>query len=201
MLSSPAALRNRGPILEVLRRHLAASGAVLELASGSGEHVTHFAAAFPALVFQPSDPDPHARATIAERVTQSGLSNVRAPQFVDASADDWTLPEAIAASLAAIVCINMIHISPWTATVGLFRGAARTLGPGGALVTYGPYAIDGDFLAESNVAFDQSLRARNPEWGVRDLKDLDALAREHGLVHAETVRMPANNLTLVFRKP
>src|SRR6185503_14335479 len=98
MLSSPAALRNRGPILDVLRRHLPASGAVLELASGSGEHITHFAAAFPALVFQPSDPDPQARASIAERVTQSGLGNLRAPQFVDASADDWALPAEIAAS-------------------------------------------------------------------------------------------------------
>src|SRR5688572_19299658 len=189
MLSSPAALRNRGPILEVLRRHLAASGAVLELASGSGEHVTHFAAAFPALVFQPSDPDPHARATIAERVTQSGLSNVRAPQFVDASADDWTLPEAIAASLAAIVCINMIHISPWSAALGVLRGAGKLLPGDGVLFLYGPYRRGRRDTAPSNDAFDRDLRARNPDWGVRNVEDVVAEAAAQGLALAEIVEM------------
>jgi len=198
MLSSPAALRNRGPILEVLRRHLPANGVVLELASGSGEHVTHFAAAFPALVFQPSDPDPQARASIAERVAQGGLSNVRAPLFVDASADDWTLPAEIAASLAAIVCINMIHISPWTATLGLLRGAGRLLSPGGVLFLYGPFRRGDRHTAPSNDAFDRDLRARNPDWGVRNVEDVVADGAAQRLALAEIVEMPANNLSVVL---
>ena len=200
MLSSPAALRNRRPILEVLRRHLPASGAVLELASGSGEHVTHFAAAFPALVFQPSDPDPQARASIAERVAQSGLSNVRAPQFVDASADDWTLPAEIAASLAAIVCINMIHISPWSAALGVLRGAGKLLPADGVLFLYGPYRRGGRHTAPSNDAFDRDLRARNPDWGVRNVEDVVAEGAAQRLALAEIVEMPANNLSVVLRR-
>jgi SAM-dependent methyltransferase len=199
MLSSPSALRNRGPILEVLRRHLPASGAVLELASGSGEHVTHFAAAFPALVFQPSDPDPQARASIAERVAQSGLSNVRTPQAVDASADDWTLPAEIAASLAAIVCINMIHISPWSAALGVLRGAAKLLPAGGVLFLYGPYRRGGRHTAPSNDAFDRDLRGRNPDWGVRNVEDVVAEGAAQRLALAEIVEMPANNLSVVLR--
>ena len=200
MLSSPAAVRNRGPILEVLRRHLPASGAVLELASGSGEHVTHFAAAFPALVFQPSDPDPQARASIAERVAESGLSNVRVPQFVDASADDWKLPAEIAASLAAIVCINMIHISPWSAARGLLRGAGKLLPPGGVLYLYGPYRRGGRATAPSNDAFDRDLRARNRDWGVRNVEDVLAEAAAQKLALAEIADMPANNLSVVLRR-
>lgn len=200
MLSSPAALRNRGPILEVLRRHLPASGAVLELASGSGEHVTHFAAAFPALVFQPSDPDPQARASIAERVARSGLSNVRAPQRVDASADDWTLPAEIAASLAAIVCINMIHISPWSAALGVLRGAGKLLPADGVLLLYGPYRRAGHDTAPSNDAFDRDLRARNSAWGLRNVEDVVAEAAAQQLALAEIVEMPANNLSVVLRR-
>ena len=200
MLSSPAALRNRGPILEVLRRHLPASGAVLELASGSGEHVTHFAAAFPALVFQPSDPDPQARASIAERVAESGLSNVRTPQLVDASADDWTLPAEITASLAAIVCINMIHISPWSAALGVLRGAGKLLASDGVLYLYGPYRRRGRATAPSNEAFDRDLRARNRAWGVRNVEDVVAEAAVQKLALAEIVDMPANNLSVVLRR-
>lgn len=200
MLSSAATLRNRGPILEVLRRHLPASGAVLELASGSGEHVTHFAAAFPALVFQPSDPDPQARASIAERVARSGLSNVHAPQRVDASADDWTLPADIAASLAAIVCINMIHISPWSAALGVLRGAARLLPADGVLFLYGPYRRGGRHTAPSNEAFDRDLRARNSAWGLRNVEDVVAEATAQRLALAEIVEMPANNLSVVLRR-
>ena len=200
MLSSPAALRNRAPILEVLRRHLPASGAVLELASGSGEHVTHFAAAFPALVFQPSDPDPRACASIAERVAQSGLSNVRAPRSVDASADDWMLPVEIAASLATIVCINMIHISPWSAALGVLRGAGRLLPADGVLFLYGPYRRGGRHTAPSNEAFDRDLRARNPDWGVRNVEDVVAEAAAQRLALAEIVEMPANNLSVVLRR-
>jgi SAM-dependent methyltransferase len=199
MLSSSAAQRNRGPILEILRRHLPATGAVLELASGSGEHVTHFAAAFPALVFQPSDPDPQARASIAERVAQSGLSNVRAPQFVDASADDWTLPAEIAASLAAIVCINMIHISPWSAALGVLRGAGKLLPADGVLFLYGPYRRGGRHTAPSNDAFDRDLRARNADWGVRNVEDVVAEGAAQRLALAEIVEMPANNLSVVLR--
>ena len=200
MLSSPAALRNRGPILEVLRRHLPASGAVLELASGSGEHVTHFAAAFPALVFQPSDPDPQARGSIAARVAQSGLGNVRAPQFVDASADDWTLAAEIAASLAAIVCINMIHISPWSAALGVLRGAGKLLPADGVLFLYGPYRRGGRHTAPSNDAFDRDLRARNSDWGVRNVEDVVAEGAAQRLALAEIVEMPANNLSVVLRR-
>jgi SAM-dependent methyltransferase len=200
MLSSPAALRNRGPILEVLRRHLPATGAVLELASGSGEHIAHFAAAFPALVLQPSDPDPQARASIVERVAQGGLSNVRAPLCVDAGADDWQLPADIAASLAAIVCINMIHVSPWSATLGLLRGAARLLPPGGLLFLYGPYRRGGRHTAPSNDAFDRDLRARDPDWGVRNVEDIIAEGLAQRLALAEIVEMPANNLSLLLRR-
>jgi SAM-dependent methyltransferase len=200
MLSSPAALRNRGPILEVLRRHLPASGAVLELASGSGEHVTHFAAAFPALVFQPSDPDPQARASIAERVVQSGLSNVRAPLCVNASADAWSLPAEIAQSLAAIVCINMIHISPWSAALGVLRGAGKLLPADGVLFLYGPYRRAGRATAPSNDAFDRDLRARNSDWGLRNVEDVVAEAAAQQLALAEIVEMPANNLSVVLRR-
>ena len=198
MLSSPAALRNRGPILEVLRRHLPASGAVLELASGSGEHVIHFAAACPALVFQPSDPDAGARASIAERIEQGRLANVRAPLAIDATGDDWRLPAEIAASLAAIVCINMIHISPWTATLGLLRGAGRLLSPGGVLFLYGPFRRGDRHTAPSNDAFDRDLRARNPDWGVRNVEDVVADGAAQRLALAEIVEMPANNLSVVL---
>ena len=200
MISSPAALRNRGPILEVLRRHLPASGAVLEIASGSGEHAVHFAAALPALLFQPSDPDAESRASIAERISASGLANVRAPLAIDTSAPDWTLPDDIASSIAAIVCINMTHISPWNATLGLLDGAARLLKRGGLLYLYGPYRRGGTATAPSNEAFDRDLRARNPAWGLRHVEDVEQEARRRGLLLEEIVEMPANNLSLVLRR-
>jgi len=199
MLSSAAALRNRGPILEVLRRHLPANGAVLELASGSGEHVTHFAAAFPALVFQPSDPDAGARASIAEHIEQGQLTNVRAPIAIDATGDDWRLPKEIAASLAAMVCINMIHISPWSAALGVLRSAGNLLPVDGVLFLYGPYRRGGRHTAPSNDAFDRDLRARNPDWGVRNVEDVVAEAAAQRLALAEIVEMPANNLSVVLR--
>jgi hypothetical protein len=151
-------------------------------------------------VFQPSDPDPQARASIAERVAQSGLSNVRAPQCVDASADDWTLPADIAALLAAIVCINMIHISPWSAALGVLRGADRLLSADGVLFLYGPYRRGGRPTAPSNDAFDRDLRARNPDWGVRNVEDVVAEAAAQRLALAEIVEMPANNLSVVLRR-
>ena len=200
MLSSPAALRNRGPILEVLERHLPGRGAVLELASGSGEHVTHFAAALPDLVFQPSDPEPDARASIAARIEQSGLTNVRAPIDLDATSESWALPAEIADSLAAILCINMIHIAPWHATLGLLDGARRVLPSRGLLYLYGPYRRGGRHTAPSNEAFDRSLRSRNPEWGVRDVEDVIAAAAERQLACITFVEMPANNLSVLLRR-
>jgi hypothetical protein len=200
MLSSPAALRNRGPILEVLVRYLPAAGAVLELASGSGEHVEHFAAALPGLVFQPSDPDPAARAGIAARVQQGGSKNVRAPLDLDAGAADWRLPVEISASLAAILCINMSHISPWRATVGMLRNAASALPSRGLLYLYGPYRRGGHHTAPSNEAFDRSLRSSDPGWGVRDVEDVIAEAASRGIELVEIVEMPASNLSVVLRR-
>ncbi len=195
LLTSPAAARNKGPILEVLRRVLPASGTVLELAEGSGEHVVFFAEHLPALLFVPSDADASARESIAERVRVSGLENVRAPLALDATAPAWP---AAPSSVAAMVCINMVHIAPWAACLGLLRHAAALLPKGGPLVLYGPYVRDGVETARSNLAFDESLRARNPAWGVRKLEDVVAAAE--GLALDEVVEMPANNLTVVYRR-
>ena len=200
MLSSAQALRNRGPILEVLQRHLPTSGTVLEIASGSGEHVAHFAPALPHLVFQPSDPDRAARASIAARIEQEKLKNVREPLDLDAGAGDWRLPAEIAGSLAAILCINMIHASPWRATLGLLRGAGNALRAQGLLYLYGPYRRGGH-TAPSNEEFERDyLRVRNPEWGVRNLEDVIAEATAQQLALAEIVEMPANNLSVLLRR-
>jgi len=188
-----ATLRNRAPILAVLRRVLPPRGLVLEVASGSGEHAAFFAAALPGLVWQPSDPDADARASTAAWC--GGLPNVRPPLALDAAADAWPLDAA-----DAVVCINMVHIAPWDACAGLVRGAARTLSSGGVLYLYGPYRVGGAHTAPSNAAFDADLRARNPAWGVRELDAVLALAARHGLAHAETVPMPANNLSVVLRR-
>ena len=174
---------------------------MLELASGSGEHIVHFAAALPGLTFQPTDPDPAARASTAAHVAAAGLGNVRAPLALDATAPCWELPAAMAAQLVAITCINMIHISPWEATLGLMRGAGTALPPGGLLFLYGPYRRGGAHTAPSNAEFDASLRARNPAWGLRDLEAVVAEAGLHGFALVEVVDMPANNLTVVLRKP
>jgi len=199
-MSSPAAQRNRNPILEVLRCALPASGAVLEIASGTGEHVVHFAAALPALVFQPSDPDPGARASISARVAASGLPNLRPPLAIDAGAADWHVPAGIAGALVAIVCINMVHISPWSTTLGLLDGAARLLPRRGLLYLYGPYRRGGLHTAPSNEAFDRDLRARNPQWGVRDQHDVEREAKKRGFGLDEVIEMPANNLSLLLRR-
>jgi len=192
---APAAERNRGPILDVLRRLLPDDAFVLEIASGSGQHAAHFAAHLPGMTFQPTDPDPAARASIDAYRAEIGLPNVLSPLLLDASADDWPVARA-----DAIVCINMIHIAPFRACEGLFRGASRLLSPGGVLFTYGPYRFSGAFTAPSNEAFDASLRERDPAWGVRDTDDLGRLARESRLRLEETIPMPANNHTLVFRR-
>ena len=194
---APATARNRAPILEVLRRVLPAEGVVLEIASGTGEHAVHFAAALPGLTWQPSDPSEDARASIAAWRAEAALPNLRPPLALDVVAP-WPLDDV--PPLAAIVCINMIHIAPWAATEALFAGAARALPPGAPLVTYGPYRFGGAFTADSNAAFDADLRARDPRWGVRDVDDLTPLAAGHGIALRETVALPANNHALVWRR-
>ncbi len=189
---APAAARNREPIREVLAHVLPETGDVLEIASGSGEHAVYLAAAFPHLSWQPTDAGASALASIAAWRAGAGLANLRAPLELDASAPRWPIDRA-----DAIVCINMIHIAPWQATLGLFAGAARLGAP--VVVLYGPYLVDGA-TAPSNHEFDASLRARDPRWGVRELRDVETAAAAAGLVLAETVAMPANNLSVVFRR-
>lgn len=198
-LHSPAAERNREPILGVLERVLPARGLVLELASGTGQHAVHFAAARPGNVWQPSDPDARARASIAAYVTEAGLANLRPPIALDVEQLSWPLSAADAAALVAIVAINLVHIAPWSATLALMAGAGARLLLGGVLVTYGPYRIGGA-MAPSNEAFDADLRGRNPAWGVRALEDLAAEDARHHLVHEDTVALPAQNHALVFRR-
>ncbi|MDO9710224.1 DUF938 domain-containing protein [Paracraurococcus lichenis] len=194
-LSAPAVARNRDPILAVLRRVLPATGTLLEVSSGTGEHAACFAAAFPGLVWQPSDPDPAARASIAAWAAHAKLDNLRPPLDLDAAAEAWPVARA-----DAVLCINMIHIAPWEAGLGLLRGAARLLPLGGPLVLYGPYRRGGRHTAPSNAAFDASLRAQDPRWGLRDLEVVAAAAADAGFGPPEVVEMPANNLTVIFRR-
>ena len=191
----PHVARNREPILAVLRRVLPPSGVVLEIASGSGEHAIYFAKELPSLTWQPSDPDPEALASIAAHRADADLPNLLAPLRLDVTADEWPIDHA-----DVVMCNNMIHISPWAATEGLIAGAARVLSAGGMLFLYGPYKVDGRHTAPSNQAFDEDLRRRNPEWGIRDLGEVAALARRHGFTVPETVQMPANNLSVIFRR-
>ena len=192
---APATQRNREPILDVLARVLPAEGTVLEIASGSGEHAVFFAGKLPRLVWQPSDEDEEARASIEAHRAEAGLANLRAPIRVDAREADWGIAKA-----DAIVSINMIHIAPWAACEGLMRGAARLLAPGGVLVLYGPFRQSGAHTAPSNASFDDGLRARDPAWGVRDLDDVAREAEKNALRRIEVVPMPANNLTVVFAR-
>jgi SAM-dependent methyltransferase len=191
---APAVARNRQPILDVLRPRLPAEGVVLEVASGSGEHIVHFAAALPGLVFQPSDPSAEARASIDDWIRTEGLGNVRTAVALDAAGDTWPIERA-----DVVLCCNMIHIAPWEAAVGLISGAARILSRDGTLYLYGPYRRDGRHTAPSNEAFDRDLRQRNPAWGVRDLEAVAALAASRGFGPPEIVEMPANNLSLLFK--
>jgi hypothetical protein len=190
---APATARNREPIAAVLDEVLPTQGLVLEVASGSGEHCAAFATRFPHLRWQPSDTEEESRASIADWC--HGLANVLPPLALDAAADDWPLGQA-----DAILCINMVHISPWKATLGLIAGAGRLLGARAPLVLYGPYRQRGVPTAESNEAFDASLKARNPNWGLRQVEDVSAAAAAHGFLLQQLVPMPANNLTLVFRR-
>ena len=194
-LYAPAAARNREPILAVLRKHLPSRGLVLEVASGSGEHIVHFAQAWPELVFQPSDADPQARASIDAWRAEAALHNLRPAIALDAEAGSWPI-----SAVDAVLCINMIHIAPWAAAVGLMRGAASVLAADSVLYLYGPFRRDGSHTAPSNAAFDRGLRAQNPDWGVRDLEPVAELARSHGFAAPIVEVMPANNLSVIFRK-
>jgi SAM-dependent methyltransferase len=193
--SAPAALRNRDPILDVLRKVLPREGRVLEIASGSGEHVVHFARHLPGLTFQPSDPSADTLRSIDGWMADAELRNILPPLLFDASEPDWPFRD-----LAGLICINMIHIAPWRATEGLMRGAAQALASGAPLYLYGPYRRSDVVTADSNEAFDTSLKARHPEWGLRDLDTVAALATQHGFDGPELIEMPANNLSIVFRR-
>ncbi len=192
---APAADRNKDCILDVLRPLLPDAAFVVTIAEGSGQHVVHFATHLPHVTFQPTDVDPEAIFSIEAYRAQVECPNVRPAMQLDAAASLWPIQHA-----SAITCINMIHISPWSSTEGLFQGAARLLAPGGFLLTYGPYRFSGVFHAPSNQAFDESLRSRNPAWGVRDIDDLMSLAASVDLGHEATIAMPANNHCVVFRK-
>jgi Protein of unknown function (DUF938) len=192
---APATLRNRDFILDVLHDVLPKTGVILEIASGSGEHVVHFARSFPSLVFQPSDPDPEARLSVAAWARAAGVTNVRTPIALDASEPVWPI-----ASADGIICINMIHISPWEATVGLIKGAAAILPSASPFYLYGPYKREGFATAASNQAFDRSLRDRNPTWGLRDLEAVAATAQTLEFSGPVITEMPANNLSAVFRR-
>jgi hypothetical protein len=193
--SSPAAERNRQPIVDVLADILPDRGLVLEIASGSGEHALHFVRSFPSLLWQPSDPEPAALRSIEAWRAEAGLFNLLPPVSLDARASNWPVAQA-----DAVLCINMVHISPWASTAGLIRGAGRLLAPGAPLYLYGPYRQQGVETAPSNEAFDADLKARNPEWGLRDLEEVVAEAEANGFAHDRVVPMPANNLSVVLRR-
>ncbi len=192
---APATSRNRDAIADVLAGVLPQQGVVLEVASGTGEHVVHFAARFAGLTWQPSDYDPAGLESILAWTADAGLPNILPPVQVDATAPDWPVTQA-----DAILCINMIHISPWKATAGLMARAGALLPKGAPLYLYGPYLRDGVETAPTNLAFDASLKERNPDWGLRNLHDVTQLALEAGLALERVVEMPANNLSLVFRR-
>jgi hypothetical protein len=192
---APATVRNRDFILDVLLDVLPTTGVILEIASGSGEHVVHFARNLPSLAFQPSDPEPEALLSVAAWVEAARVTNVRAPIVLDASQSRWPI-----ASADGVICINMVHISPWNATVGLITGAAAILPRGSPLYLYGPYKRKGFATAPSNEAFDQNLRDRNPTWGLRDLEAVAAITQSVGFSVPTVTEMPANNLSVVFRR-
>ena len=195
LLTSPAAERNKEPILTVLETVLPATGHVLEIASGSGQHVCYFAAELPGIRWQPTETDDASREAIVTRVRESGLGNIEEPVALDVHEPRWP----VAANYDAVLCINMVHIAPWSSTNALCIGAARHLRTHGKLVLYGPYLENGTAV-QSNLDFDATLKRRNQEWGLRDLEDVTRIAALHGLQRQQVVRMPANNLTVVFTK-
>jgi cyclopropane fatty-acyl-phospholipid synthase-like methyltransferase len=195
LLTSPAAERNKEPILTVLESVLPETGSVLEIASGSGQHVCFFAAALPGIRWQPTEPDEASREAIVTRIHEAGLTNIEHPLALDVHEPRWP----VAGSYDAVLCINMVHISPWSSTNALCIGAARHLRTQGKLLLYGPYLENGT-AAQSNLDFDATLKRRNQEWGLRELDEVTRLAALHGLQRQQVVRMPANNLTVVFAK-
>jgi SAM-dependent methyltransferase len=192
---SPAAEQNKGPILDVLKSRLPHTGLVLEIASGTGQHVVHFAQALPQLIWQPSEPEAEWREAIRYRVAAANLHNVNPPEDLNVLDRPWPINQA-----DAILCSNMIHIAPWEATPALLEGAGQVLSNGGVLILYGPYRRFGRHTAPSNAAFDADLRMRNPNWGVRDLEEVARIAEQEGLDLAEVVEMPVNNFSVVFVK-
>jgi SAM-dependent methyltransferase len=194
-LHYPHVARNRDALLAVLRRLLSARALVLEIASGSGEHAAFFARALPAVSWLPTDIDAAALASIAAFRAEAGLPNLLAPVRLDVMSENWPVKH-----VNAIVCSNMIHIAPWPASEALMAGAGRVLRAGDMLFLYGPFKIDGRHTAPSNEAFDGYLRSQDAAWGIRDLADVTALARRHDLALAETVPMPANNFSVIFRR-
>ncbi|MBL8544668.1 MAG: DUF938 domain-containing protein [Hyphomonadaceae bacterium] len=193
---SPSTARNREPILDALRSLLPSEARVLELASGTGEHAVFFAGAMPGWSWQPSDPDAAARASIEAWRQEAAIANLLPPIEIDARALEW----GVAGPFDAIVAINMIHISPWEATLGLMAGAGRLLAPGGVLYTYGAYKRGGAHTAPSNEAFEQWLKGRDPAFGVRDLEAVEAAANAQGLKLRDVIAMPANNFSLAFER-
>jgi hypothetical protein len=192
---APATVRNRDAIVEVLRGILPDQGNVLEIASGTGEHVVYFGMAFPDLTFQPSDPDPACCQSIAAWTKREGVPNILPPQQLDAQAKGWDV-----AKPAAILCINMVHISPWESSIGLMEKAGKLLDPGAPFYLYGPYLRDDVETAQGNLDFERSLKSRDLRWGLRDVADMDALATRNGFGRESLVEMPANNISLVYRK-
>lgn len=192
---APATARNRDPILSVFRTIAPASGLVLEIASGTGEHAAHIAPCFSALTWQPSDVDPANLTSIDAHASHAGADNINPAILLDVTADVWPVPRA-----AMIFNANMIHISPWECTVGMMAGAGAVLDKDGLLYLYGPYKRDGIHTAPSNEAFDQSLQSRDPRWGVRDLEAVAEEAGRNDLVLDQVIPMPANNFSVIFRK-
>ncbi|MEH6789080.1 DUF938 domain-containing protein [Parasphingorhabdus sp.] len=192
---APATMRNRDAIVAVLRDILPPSGLVLEVASGTGEHIVYFGRSFPDLTFQPSDPDPDCCQSIAAWTQREAVPNVLPPLPLDAQAREWDIPEP-----AAILCINMVHISPWESSIGLFEKAGTLLDPGAPLYLYGPYLRADVETAPGNLAFERSLKSRDLRWGLRDVADMDALAARTGFARESLTEMPANNISLVYRK-
>jgi len=195
LLTSAAAERNKDPILTVLESVLPDSASVLEIASGTGQHVCFFAGVLPGTRWQPTEPEEASRDAISTRIREAGLKNVAQPIALDVLEPHWPVHERY----DAVLCINMIHISPWRATHALFRGVARLLDSRGKLILYGPYLENGTAV-QSNLDFDASLKRRNSEWGLRDLDEVTRVAASHSFARQQTVRMPANNLTVVFSR-